>query len=158
MIFLYIWICLYGLFVFLFKKKKMILINKVIYCFLYVCIVLLKILFIKRRIKNLISNICEWIMFGNVKMVIVMFNDEINYCNYFVVFLLMNCEVILKIFIWMWFELDKWIKLGRFEIVLSLFLKDNEKLNLSMRRMIIVKYYFIYIIYILYDKCFIFKI
>lgn len=97
-------------------------------------------------------------MFGNVKMVIVMFNDEINYCNYFVVFLLMNCEVILKIFIWMWFELDKWIKLGRFEIVLSLFLKDNEKLNLSMRRMIIVKYYFIYIIYILYDKCFIFKI
>lgn len=136
----------------------MILINKVIYCFLYVCIVLLKILFIKRRKKNLISNICEWIMFGNVKMVIVMFNDEINYCNYFVVFLLMNCEVILKIFIWMWFELDKWIKLGRFEIVLSLFLKDNEKLNLSMRRMIIVKYYFIYIIYILYDKCFIFKI
>lgn len=136
----------------------MILINKVIYCFLYVCIVLLKILFIKRRKKNLISNICEWIIFGNVKMVIVMFNDEINYCNYFVVFLLMNCEVILKIFIWMWFELDKWIKLGRFEIVLSLFLKDNEKLNLSMRRMIIVKYYFIYIIYILYDKCFIFKI
>lgn len=152
-----IWICLYGLFVFLFKKN-LILINKVIYCFLYVCIVLLKILFIKRRKKNLISNICEWIIFGNVKMVIVMFNDEINYCNYFVVFLLMNCEVILKIFIWMWFELDKWIKLGRFEIVLSLFLKDNEKLNLSMRRMIIVKYYFIYIIYILYDKCFIFKI
>lgn len=43
------------------------------------------------------SNICEWIIFGNVKMVIVMFNDEINYCNFFVVFLLMNCEVILKI-------------------------------------------------------------
>lgn len=64
----------------------------------------------------------------------------------------------IKDFIWMWFELDKGIKLGRFEIVLSLFLMDNEKLNLSMRRMIIVKYYFIYIIYILYDKCFIFKI
>lgn len=129
---------------FFYLKKIFILINKVIYCFLYVCIVLLKILFIKRKKKNLMSNICEWIIFGNVKMVIVMFNDEINYCNFFVVFLLMNCEVILKIFIWMWFELDKWIKLVRFEI-LSLFLMDNEKLNLSMRRMIIVKYYFIYI-------------
>lgn len=78
-------------------------------------------------------------------MVIATSNDEINYRNHFVVLPLMNREVTLKTPIWTWFESDKWIKLGRPEIVPSSSLMDNEKSNLSMRRTTTAKYYFIYI-------------
>lgn len=154
----YIYEYVYTDHLFFYLKKKTILINKAIYCFLHVRIVLLKTSFIKRRKKNLISNIREWTMSGNVKMVIATSNDEINYRNHFVVLPLMNREVTLKTPIWTWFESDKWIKLGRPEIVPSSSLKDNEKSNLSMRRTTTAKYYFIYITYISHDKCFTFKI
>lgn len=42
------------------------------------------------------SNIREWTISGNVKMVIATSNDEINYRNLFVVLPLMNREVTLK--------------------------------------------------------------
>lgn len=99
----------------------------------------------KEKKKNLISNIREWTISGNVKMVIATSNDEVNYRNHFVVLPLMNREVTLKTPIWTWFESDKWIKLGRPEIVPSSSLKDNEKSNLSMRRTTTAKCYFIYI-------------
>lgn len=80
---------------------------------------MLKTSFIKKREKIQSVLYVNEPFSGNVKMVIATSNDEINYRNLFVVPSANEPWGHIKDSIWTWFESDKWIKLGRPQIVRS---------------------------------------